>query len=215
MDDELGKIDLFCPSCNVHVEATILAYHCYETDVIREDFFDPTERQYTQDVFTFAACIRCNRPLLIREGSHVIEGNSIPQGDACQVYPPDDTVPEAVPNTIARPYRDALRAYRVKLYDPCAVMCRKTIEAVCGRYGESKGPLSLRLDRLLKRGLIDRAMFAWTEELRLSGNRGAHADPEGVTGPEAKDLLEFARAVLLYAFELPKRLHRARQRRVE
>ena len=66
MNNDLGKIDSFCPSCNVHVEAKVLAHHCYETEVIREDFFDQTARQYTEDLFTFAVCIRCDRPLLVK-----------------------------------------------------------------------------------------------------------------------------------------------------
>ena len=213
MNDNLGKIDSFCPSCNVHVEAKVLAHHCYEKTVIREDFFDPTERQYTEDVFTFAACIRCNRPLLIRGGYYVMEGNSIPQDEPRRVYPPDKAMPQAVPNAVARPYLEACQAYKVKLYDSCVTMCRKTLEAVCGQCGESQGALSRRLDRLLQRGVIDKEMFEWMQELRLSGNQGAHAGSEGVHEAEAKDMLEFARAMLLYAFEIPKRLQQSRQRR--
>lgn len=214
MNTEPQKIDSFCPSCNVHVEARVLASHPYETAVLREDLFDPTERQYTENLYTFAACIRCDQPLLVCEARSVIDGVAIPQNDALQVFPPDTTMPEAVPTAVARPYREARQAYRVNLYNSSAAMCRKTLEAVCAHYGESKGVLSDRLDRLLERGVIDSAMFEWTQELRLSGNKGAHADPEDVVQTEAKDLLEFARAVLLYAFELPERLQRARQRRV-
>ena len=159
MTNDLGKIDSFCPSCNVHVEAKVLAHHCYETKVIREDFFDQTDRQYTEDLFTFAVCIRCDRPLLVREGRYVIEGNPIPQGDARRVYPHDETIREEVPSAVARPYREAHQAYKVKLYDSCAAMCRKTLEAVCGHYGESQSNLSRRLDCLLQRGVIDKAMF--------------------------------------------------------
>lgn len=214
MTTELGKIDSFCPSCNVHVEATVLAHHSYETGVLHEDLFDPSERAYTEDLFTFAACIRCNRPLLVREARTLVEGLDLPASHPSRVYPPEVTMPEAVPVVVAQPYREAHQAYRVKIYNACAAMCRKTLEAVCGHYGESKGVLSRRLDRLLQRGVIDRAMFDWTQELRLSGNKGAHADPENVTETEAKDLLEFAQALLLYAFELPERLQRARKRRV-
>ena len=214
MTTELGKIDQFCPSCNVHVEATVLAQHSYETAVLHEDLFDPSERAYTEDLFTFAACIRCNRPLLVKQALSVVEGMGIPASDSSRVYPREVTMPEAVPNAVAKPYHEAHRAYRVKIYNACAAMCRRTLEAVCGHYGESKGVLSRRLDRLRQHGIIDKAMFDWTQELRLSGNKGAHADPEDVTETEAKDLLEFAQALLLYAFELPKRLQRARERRV-
>ena len=191
----------------------MLALHNYETEVLREDVFDPSGRHYTEDLFTFAVCIRCDQPLLLQESHTVIEGHSIPQSEMRRVYPPDTSIPEAVPTAVARPYREAHLAYKVKLYDSCATMCRKTLEFVCGHYGESRGSLSKRLDRLRTRGVIDRGMFEWTEELRLSGNKGAHVDADGVTDAEARDLLEFARAVLLYAFELPKRLQRARQRR--
>lgn len=214
MNSDLGKVDSFCPSCNVHVEAKVIAHHCRETAVIREDLWDPTDRQYTDELFTFAACIRCDGPLLMRERRCVIEGNAIPQDEACRVYPSDTILPAAVPNTAARPYREACQAYRIKLYDSCAAMCRKTVEAVCGHYGEPQGSLARRLDRLLERGIIDKAMFDWTQELRLSGNRGAHADARSVTKTEANDMLAFARAVLLYAFELPKRLQQARRRRM-
>ena len=214
MDNDRGKVDAFCPACNVHVEARVLAHHCRETVVIHEDLWDPTERQYTEELFTFAACIRCDGPLLMRERRYIMEGNAIPQDEATRVYPRDTILPDAVPNTTAHLYREAHQAYRVKLYDSCAAMCRKTIEAVCGHYGESRGPLAGRLDRLLERGIIDRAMFEWTQELRLSGNRGAHADAKSVSRTEANDMLAFARAVLVYAFELPRRLRQARGRRM-
>ena len=96
MNTEPQKIDSFCPSCNVHVEARVLASHPYETAVLREDLFDPTERQYTEDLYTFAACIRCDQPLLVCEARSVIDGVAIPQNDALQVFPPDTTMPEAV-----------------------------------------------------------------------------------------------------------------------
>ncbi len=213
MTTELPKIERFCPSCNVHVEATVLAQHSCETAVLHEDLFDPSERQYTETLFTFAACTRCNRPILVQQDQTVIDGMGIPASDGSCVYPQEVPMPEAVPEMVAKPYREADRAYRVKIYNACACMCRVTLEAVCGHYGKRKGTLSSRLDGLRKDGIMDKAMFEWTRELRLSGNKGAHADPEDVTGAEAKDLLEFSRALLLYAFELPRRLQRARERR--
>lgn len=79
-------------------------------------------------MFTFAACIRCNQPLLVREARSVVEGFAIPKSDAYHVYPPDVTMPDAVPSAVTQPYREAHQAYRVKLYNACAAMCRKTLE---------------------------------------------------------------------------------------
>ena len=214
MGEDLGKIDAFCSSCNVHVEARVLAHHELERTVIREDFLDPTDRSYTSDVYTFAYCIRCSHPILVVESHTVVDGFGFPQGDVCVVYPTDTTLPEAVPDVVARPFKEALQACEVQLYSSCVAMCRKTLEAVCREYGETAGRLAVRLDRLLERGVIDRAMFEWAQELRLTGNKGVHADPETVAETEAKDMIEFARALLLYAYELPKRLQRSGQRRV-
>ncbi len=215
MNEKAKKIDLFCPSCSVYVEAKVVAEHLYEMSVIREDFYAPEDRQYTEAVFTLAACNRCERPLLARQDFHIVEGIALPQNEVVRVYPPGETVLESVPEIVARPYREAHRACQVKLYDACAVMCRKCVEAVCREYGETSGLLAHRLDRLLKKGVIDNALFEWTKELRLSGNEGAHVDPtREITESDAKDALEFARAVLVYAFELPQRLQAARQRRI-
>ena len=213
MDDDLGKIDSFCPSCRIHIEARVLALHHVETHVIREDLFDPIDRQFTEDVYIFACCIRCKGPLLLVGSQHVVEGLAFPEDEARLVYPTDAALPEAVPGAVARAFSEAYRAYEVKLYDACAAMCRKTLEAVCNEFGESAGRLVDRLDLLLQKGVIDSAMFEWARELRLSGNKDAHADPGSVTENEAKDMIEFARAMLLYAFELPKRLQQARERR--
>ena len=161
MDDDLGKIDSFCPSCRIHIEARVLALHHVETHVIHEDFFDPIDRQFTEDVYTLACCTRCNGPLLLVGSQHVVEGLAIPQDDARLVYPTETALPEAVPGAVARAFSDASRAYEVKLYDACAVMCRKTLEAVCDEFGESAGRLVDRLDLLLRKGVIDRAMFEW------------------------------------------------------
>ena len=215
MNDKPEKIDLFCPSCSVYVEANVVAWHCYETSVIQEDFYAPEDSQYTEAVFTLAACIKCEKPLLARQDFQVLEGIAHPQNEVVRVYPLGETALESVPEVVARPYREAHRACQVKLYDSCTVMCRKCVEAVCWEYEERSGPLAHRLESLLKKGVIDNALFEWTKELRLSGNEGAHIDPtREITESDAKAALEFAKAVLVYAFELPQRLQAARRRRI-
>lgn len=191
----------------------MVAQHSYETRVIREDFYAPEDRQYEEAVFTFAACIRCERPLLARRDFSIFEGLPHPQNDFVRVYPTDEAIPEAVPEMVARPYREAQKAYGVKIYAACVLMCRKCVEAVCVQHGESEGTLAARLDLLQKKGVIDNALFEWTKELRLSGNDAAHDATKKTSEAEAKNALEFAKAVLIYAFELPRRLQSARRHR--
>ena len=163
MSDKPKTIDLFCPFCNVYVEAKVVADYSYETSVIYEDMYAPDNRQYIEAVFTFAACLRCKKPLLARQDFQFFEGMGHPTGEVERVYPTGETIPRSVPEIVARPFRDAHKAYKIKLYDACAVMCRKCVEAVCRQYGESRGNLAHRLDRLLQKGVIDTALFEWTK----------------------------------------------------
>ena len=214
MNDDSDTIALFCPSCKVHVEAKVIARHSNENVVLNVG--DPVDNHYKVIQFTFAACNRCETPILTRQVFYEVPGEfSAPQTDVLVVYPQEDSIAlESVPKMVARPYLDACRSYQVKLYDPCVIMCRKCVEAVCREYGESKGSLSQRLERLRKSGVIDNAILDWANELRLAGNVAAHLDSKSqISEQDAKDVLEFARVLLLYVFELQNRLQAFHERR--
>ena len=92
-------------------------------------------------------------------------------------------------------------------------MCRKCVEAVCSEYGEFKGTLPPRLEHLRESGVIDNAIYNWSKELCLAGNIAAHVDSNSqIMEHDAKDVLEFANALLLYMFELQSRLQAYRKR---
>ena len=214
MNDGSDTIDLFCPSCKVHVEAKVIGQHVTQNVVL--DIGDPVDNHYKVIQFTFATCNRCETPMLASQDFYEVPGEiSVPQTEVLVVYPQELSMAlKTVPETVARPYRDAFRSYQVKLYDPCVIMCRKCVEAVCNEHGESKGPLPHRLERLQKSGVIDKAIFGWANELRLAGNVAAHLDSNSqISERDAKDALEFARALLLYVFELQNRLQAFRKRR--
>ena len=214
MNDNSATIDLFCTSCRVHVEAKIIAEHSDHEEVFEADRL--VNYPYKFFNFTFAFCNRCKTPMLARQEFYAIpEETSIPHTEVIVVYPQDDSIPlGSVPNIVARTYLEAQRAYQVKLYEPCVIMCRKCVEAVCSEHGESKGPLPSRLKRLRESGVIDNAIFDWSNELRLAGNIAAHVDSKSeIMEHDAKDVLEFAKALLLYVFELQSRLKTYRKRR--
>jgi hypothetical protein len=52
----------------------------------------------------------------------------------------------------------------------------------------------------------------WAKELRLAGNVGGHFDPiDDVTLQEAEGLSKLLRSVLVYLYEVPAKLRRARE----
>lgn len=214
MNDNSATIDLFCTSCRVHVEAKIIAEYSNHEEVL--EVGDLVNNHYNLFNFTFAICNRCKNPMLARQKFNVIpEEISVPQTEVLVVYPQDDSIPlGSVPKLVAQAYLEAQQAYQVKLYKSCVIMCRQCVEAVCSEHGESKGPLPSRLKRLRESGVIDNAIFDWSNELRLAGNIAAHVDSKSqIMEHDAKDAIEFAKALLLYVFELQSRLQTYRKRR--
>jgi hypothetical protein len=91
------------------------------------------------------------------------------------LYPDHDIFPgKSVPETVKRAQQDAVRSYAAGLYEPCVLMCRKCIEAMCYELGETKGSLRNRLLALSDQQKIDSKLITWLDGLRMIGNDAAH-----------------------------------------
>lgn len=214
--DSETTLDLFCPNCNVLVEARVVA---------REMDAEPTQLVHPEDlvdtphnvvVYLFARCKRCGSPFLVEENYYEIPGEiSAPQGDRV-LYPGDRLFnQDGVPDPIARAYRDAVRSFSVGLYAPCVIMCRKALEGITTELGASRGSLKKRLDDLRTDGRIDQRLSEWAHGLRLIGNDAAHDFGVKLEKQDARDSLEFLEALLLYVFTLTARFDQFKARRVE
>jgi hypothetical protein len=209
-------IDLFCSNCLLHVKARVVGQHSYSEVISHALSGDPCDSQYNVYVFHLASCNKCERPLLARQSYQEVPGEyARPTSEITCVYPEDDSTSfDSVPDEIARMYRDAWRAYTVHLYDASLISCAKCVEALCIVHDELEGSLAIRLERLNDRGIIDHSLSAWADEIRLARNTAAHHDrEERITKEDARDMLEFTRAMLLYVFELRHRLQAFRDRR--
>ena len=214
MDISLGTIDLFCSSCNVQVEAQVLARHAIDSG---GDPADPVDTLHDITQFVFAACKRCKGPFVTRQNFSEVPGEfSLPSDDAIQVYPQKHDIPlDSVPKTARKTYLEAQRAYCCQLFESCVIMCRKCVEAVCNEYGESEKPLAQCLRRLQSHGIIDQNIFQWANGVRMVGNDAAHDLKMQITKTDAKDALDFTEAVLLYVFVFQRRFSEFQKRREE
>lgn len=215
MSDQQRVITLFCPTCNMQVEARVLA--CEETDFtpkavpLGEDLVIPLQEVV---VVSFAVCKRCRQPFLVEERSCEVPGElSAPLGERV-LYPVErPLVQDGVPECIAKVYDDAARAFAVGLYEPCVIMCRKGLEGVAIELGAKKGPLGQRLRELRASGKIDSRLAEWVEGLRLVGNDAAHDLEVRLAKEDARDSLEFLEALLSYTFTLTRRFDEFQARR--
>jgi hypothetical protein len=94
-------------------------------------------------------------------------------------------------------------------------MCRKCLEAVCKTFEAHGSDLSKRLFSLSEAGHIDSRLLGWAHEIRLFGNEAAHDTEAPVTKEDARDILDFTEAILIYVFSLTKRFDSLKARRTK
>jgi hypothetical protein len=81
-------------------------------------------------------------------------------------------------------------------------MCGRALEGMCLEFKLSKKVLAGGLKELLDKGIIDKKIFSWGDELRKHRNIGAHATDQKNTKDDARDVLDFAIAICDYVFVL-------------
>lgn len=174
---------------------------------------DIADAEYQGDRFSIALCPRCENPFLIRESLFGI-GDFETVTEEKVLYPPSERLPlEHVPAVAQKAYEQAVRALSTGLYEASTLMCRKTLEAVCKLKGASGRTLYERLSALKEQGVIDARLIDWAHEIRAVGNDAAHDSDGDVSVEDARDVLDFTEAILLYVFSFTVRFEQFRSRR--
>ncbi len=133
-------------------------------------------------------------------------------------WPPPSSadLDEAIPSALRDNYAEAMRALSARAPRAAAVMLRRTIEGIVKESGSEqarravKTNLASGLRTMANEHALDANLAKWAEEIRLTGNAGAHFDPmDDVSPAEAEDLARLTRQLLHYVYELPAKLRRA------
>jgi hypothetical protein len=165
-------------------------------------------------LFTFLKCPKCHAPLVTSQEDIGFERDgSVIWGEPTRIYPPrDQLLGDAVPESISSPYHEALDCYKAKAYTAAAIMCRKSMEAMCKEHS-AKGGLAEGLKHLKDTGIIENRLFEWAEALRISGNEAAHDVASNVSARDARDLLDLTDAILQYVFTFGEKFKNFMDRR--
>lgn len=204
-DDEQKKL-VECPTCNANVEAGVRGH------------YDQGDEIEDETRFMLLECLRCHMPFLGRcERELYRQGNYIDyrwESGVVVLYPiPFQTALDScVPNKIRRAFDEAVACYSNRTLTACLVMCRKTLEALCVEFGASGGTLASKLNSLRDNNTLDPKIFEWASMLRLAGNEAAH-DVDNNASDDAKDVLDFTRALIDYMYVLEQRYQEYQNRR--
>ncbi len=196
------SLEGFCPQCN-RMSALEVRSEAHGTAPRQLfDQLDAGEEGLRGARYMIAFCPKCEAVFL-----HV-SAESEPSGVPYEamLYPSAERrgIP-GLPQPARRTYASAQSCFETGNYEPCVVMCRKCLEAMCVFLGAQEGSLAKRLRQLKDSGLIEARFYEWAEELRLVGNDAAHDLNLCISKQDALDSLEFVEAILLYVFALDQR----------
>jgi hypothetical protein len=208
------SFDLFCPACNMLVEAKVIARGSggFRSDAV--DPFDEVDTEYHGEHYSVALCRRCCGPFLVRESLFGLpaEFETITEEEVLFPIATARNL-EGVPEPVRRSLEQADRTFATGSYDAAALMCRRALEAVCRALAASGSNLALKLRDLHEAGHIDQKLLSWAHGVRLVGNEAAHDVEDAVTKDDARDILDLTTAILMYVFSLDKKFREFESRR--
>ena len=208
------SFDVYCPRCNIQVEAPVIASGHGGFQSKAASALGEVDAEYHGDVFYVALCRRCKEPFLIRQSLYGIPGEFETITSEEVLYPISSRFPlEGVPEATRRSYNQAVRCYSSSSFDACALMCRRSLEALCKEFAVTTGSLQTKLDTLFKQSVIDSRLVEWAHSIRAVGNEAAHDTDTELSQDDAKDALDFTEAILMYVFVLGSRFTTFAERR--
>ena len=210
------RLHAFCATCGVQVELAEAGSFCKQRPADESVApYDPTDIPWVAEEYVLCKCPKCESPFLYRTEWYGIPAEfATATSEPELLYPTKSRLPlSSLPRSVAKAYQDAIRSHEVGLTEPCVIMCRKCLEAVCHVQGVPKGNLKERLAKLKEQGIIDSKLHAWTDGLRLIGNDAAHDLDVEIQPQDARDALEFVEAAISYIFLLAKKFQEFEARR--
>lgn len=162
----MGEIKIIeCNTCESKVSANVLSKKEYLPDYMYESQF----------CYYFLECNICGNVMIGYSELIQVDHDEFEYDMPIRLWPsPKRYLDRSIPKIVRKSIREALKCYRAKAFNPCAVMCGCSIEALCNEHFGKKMSLSDGLKNLKDKGIIDGRLFEWGEALRVGRNLGAH-----------------------------------------
>lgn len=193
-----------CDACERLVAAPVAGSYDFPTD----DQFEPPFR--TENLLL--RCPGCNNPFLLQRLG-IEDHPDWDYANPTTLYPRGRELDASVPKQIADSFHEACDCFAAQAHTACAIMCRRTLEGICAHHGVSKGNLVAKLTKLKENGIIEQRLFDWADQLRIVGNEAAHDVTVVVQRVDARDLIDFTRALVEYVFTFTEAFKKFKDRR--
>ena len=193
-----------CPDCESKVSAVVLTK--------REYIPGPTD-DYDPFIVYFLECPVCHRTMVGDSYPVQIGFDKWEYTKLSRLWPnPSKNLDRSIPTSVRQSIEEAQKCLGAKAYSACAVMCGRSIEAVCKEHGTKGRQLDQGLKELKDNGIIDGRLFEWGEALRNRRNIGAHASDEDISREDASDVIDFTIAICEYVYVLTQKYEEFKKR---
>jgi HEPN domain-containing protein len=168
-----------------------------------------------------AICPSCGRPMLVArelgiERRQDAKGEEPRRSGIRESVPPVERgAHPRIPDSIRMCLEEARRCLEHGCYFASAVMCRRTIEALCKRRSAKGKDLAACLKELHQAKVIDDRLNEWAEALRVEGSLAAHDPDATFSRQDAEELIEFSEAIVEYVFVFSDRFAAFKARRAK
>jgi hypothetical protein len=155
-----------------------------------------------------AICPHCDNVILLQEINFGGSDRHIER-----LYPPEDLkLHRCIQHEVSVSFDEARSCYRAGAFVACALMCRKTIEALYKTLGIKAKNLQEGLKELSDKCHIEPGMLAWGHALRNLGNVAAHDIFQKISQEQAESILEFTFGLVEYTLRYRPRFERFAER---
>jgi hypothetical protein len=128
------------------------------------------------------------------------------------LYPFEKQIPSNLPEPIGKIYAEAIKVQTISP-SSCAVLVRRTLEAVCQYENAAGRTLADKLKSLASTGKIPQTLIDVALHLRQLGNLGAHLDiRDDVTIEDVPIILDFIELFLDYVYVAPAKIQEVKDR---
>jgi len=189
-----------CQSCNALVEGKELFKFTANEWV---EFIDSETIQMSVE-YRLLQCPRCNGAILWFMDEHDNTG---------VLWPREDKVSFGLPRNIKNSLEEAITCFEGKAFTATAIMCRKALEGMCSEYEVEEETLEKSLLRMKELGVIEGKLHEWATALRMVGNEAAHDVKVTVKADDAKDIVDFTKALSEYLFTFKEKFESFMKRR--
>ncbi|HMG06564.1 MAG TPA: DUF4145 domain-containing protein [Chthoniobacterales bacterium] len=199
-----NSLPIDCPDCKSKVGGLVIANREY-----------PPTADYDPFTIHFLECPICHRAMIGRSEPMQVGPGLWDDSSLDRLWPKSRRALDLfIPLSVRKSIEEAQKCFDGQTYAACAVMCGRSLEALCKHHGAKGWRLSRSLKEMKGRGVIDGRLFDWGEALIDRRNIGAHATGEDISREDAGDVLDFTIAICEYVYVLAEKYNAFKKREI-